>query len=203
MDGPRLCWLALMTGVSDDRALWLARNALPHEHALRSWLTAHKVRGIEPDDVVQETFAILAGLESVDAIRHPKAYMFKIAHSVIMAQIRRAQIVSISTIDDINQLTDEDHPSPETEVSDRQELQRVADAIDNLPPRCRDVFIFRKLHGLSQREVASQMGINEGIVEKEIYRGLKILAAVIGRRGKPSRRASNLEGARPARKRDT
>lgn len=191
-----------MTRVSDGRALWLARNVLPHEHALRRWLTGHRLRGIEPDDVVQETYAILAGLESVDAIRNPKAYMFTTAHSVIMAQVRRAQIVSISTIDDISQLAGEDGaPSPETEVSDRQELQRVADAIAGLPPRCREVFVFRKIHGLSQREVARQMGISEGTVEKQVHRGLKILAGVIGHRGNSSRQASMVHGARPKRKR--
>lgn len=191
-----------MTRVSDGRARWLARNVVPHEHALRRWLSGHRLRGIEPDDVVQETYAILAGLESVDAIRNPKAYMFTTAHSVIMAQVRRAQIVSISTIDDISQLAGEDGaPSPETEVSDRQELQQVADAIAGLPTRCREVFVFRKIHGLSQREVARQMGISEGTVEKQVHKGLKILAAAIGRRGNSSPQASMVHGARPNRKR--
>jgi RNA polymerase sigma-70 factor (ECF subfamily) len=192
-----------MTRISDGRALWLARNVLPHEHALRCWLSAHRLRGIEPDDVIQETYAILAGLECVDAIRSPKAYMFKTAHSVIMAQVRRAQIVSITTIDDINQLADEDQaPSPETEVSDRQELQRLADAIASLPHRCREVFVYRKIHGLSQRDVARQMGISEGTVEKQMHKGLKILAATIGRRGNSSPQASTVQGASPIRKRD-
>ncbi len=180
-----------MTRISDGRALWLGRNVLPHEHALRCWLASHRLRGIELDDVIQETYAILAGLESVDAIRNPKAYMFKTAQSVILAHVRRAQIVSISTIEDINQLADEDMaPSPETEVSDRQELQRLADAIANLPHRCREVFVFRKIHGLTQRDVARQMGISEGTVEKQMQKGLKILAASIGRRGNPAPQAS-------------
>jgi RNA polymerase sigma-70 factor (ECF subfamily) len=180
-----------MTQVSDERALWLARNALPHEPALRRWLAGKRLRGIDLDDIIQETYAILAGLESVDAIRNAKAYMFQTAYSVILAQVRRAQIVSISTIDDIGQLADADGaPSPETVVSDRQELQRLADAIAALPDRCREVFVLRKIYGLQQRDVAQRLGVSEGTVEKQLHRGLNLVIAMFGRGGNPPRQAS-------------
>ena len=35
----------------------------------------------------------------------------------------------------------------------------LAEAIAQLPPRCREVFIARKVHGLSQRETAAQLGM--------------------------------------------
>ncbi len=186
-----------MTQVSDERALWLARHALPHEPALRRWLAGKRLRGIDLDDIVQETYAILASLESVEAIRNAKAYMFQTAYSVILAQVRRAQIISISTIDDIGQLADEEGtPSPETVVSDRQELQRLADAIGTLPARCREVFVLRKIHGLPQREVAQRLGVTEGTVEKQLHRGLKILTALFSRGGNFSRETSNAQSPR-------
>lgn len=193
-----------MTQVSDERAVWLARNILPHEPALRRWLAGKRLRGIDLDDIIQETYAILAGLESVDAIRNAKAYMFQTAYSVILAQVRRAQIISISTIDDIGQLAAEDGaPSAETIVSDRQELQRLADAIASLPVRCREVFVLRKVHGLPQRDVATRLGVSEGTVEKQLHKGLKILVSMFGRGGNPSRQASNSASQRrSARKTD-
>ena len=147
--------------------------------------------GIDLDDIIQETYAILAALESVDVIRNAKAYMFQTAYSVILAQVRRAQIVSISTINYIGQLADADGaPSPETVVSDRQELQRLADAIAALPDRCREVFVLRKIHGLQQRDVAQRLGVSEGTVEKQLHRGLNLVIAMFGRGGNPPRQAS-------------
>ncbi len=183
--------------IPDERARWLARHVLPHEPALRSWLTGKRLRGIDLDDIVQETYAILAGLESVEAIRNPRAYMFQTAYSVILAQIRRAQIVSISTIEDIGQLAGEDEmPSPETEVSDRQELQTLAEAIACLPARCREVFVLRKIHDLPQREVAQRLGVSEGTVEKQVQKGLKVLTVLLGRGGNSPRQASKVKNPR-------
>ena len=185
-----------MTQVSDERALWLARNALPHELALRRWLAGKRLRGIDLDDIVQETYAILASLEGVENIRNAKAYMFQTAYSVILAQVRRAQIISISTIDDIGQLAEEDGtPSPERVVSDRQELQLLADAIASLPARSREVFVLRKIHGLQQRDVAQRLGVSEGTVEKQLQRAVKILTSLFGRGGNSPRQASKAQGA--------
>ncbi|MBC7168934.1 MAG: RNA polymerase subunit sigma-24, partial [Phenylobacterium sp.] len=50
--------------VSKERAVWLAQRILPHEPALRAWLS-RRTAGLEVDDIVQETYAILAGLGEV------------------------------------------------------------------------------------------------------------------------------------------
>jgi len=193
-----------MTRITGERSKWLAEHVLPHEPSLRNWLASKRLRGIDVDDIVQETYALLAGLESVDAIRHVKAYMFRTAYSVILAQVRRANIVSISTIDDIGQLAGaDDTPSPETRVSDRQELQQLSEAIASLPPRRREVFVLRKIHGLKQREVAQKLGVSEGTVEKQMQKSLQLLMAVLGRGGNSHRQASKLPSPRRlVRKRD-
>lgn len=68
-----------MPSVDDDRAHWLARHVLPHEPALRAWLRQKASLGFDIDDVVQETYAILVGKASIEAIRNPKTYAFQTA----------------------------------------------------------------------------------------------------------------------------
>ena len=182
--------------LSGERTLWLARYVLPIEPALRAWLASKRLRGVDLDDIVQETYAILAGLQSVDQIRNPKPYVFQTAYSVILAQVRRAQIVSISTVDDIERLAGEDGaPSPEVMAGDRQELVRLAEALAALPERCRQVFILRKIQGLTQREVAKRIGVSEGTVEKHVHKGLIALMAALGRGGKVEAHPSSLQQA--------
>ena len=174
-----------MVGISQDRAAWLARHVLPHESALRVWLRQKCALGIEVDDIVQETYAILAGLESVEAIRNPRSYAFQTAHSLILAHLRRSKIVSIRSATDLElQSTLADTPTPEQVAEDRDELANVARVLSELPPKVREVFLLRRVQGLSQRETAEQLGITENSVEKRVSQGIRALLEAFGRGGK-------------------
>lgn len=180
-----------MARVSDDRALWLARYVLPHEPALRAWLHGRQPPGLEVDDIVQETYARLIATESVEAIRNVKAYTFQAAHSVIASHLRRAKVVSFQTVSDMDELgATTNEPSPEEQAIGHQELQRLARAIARLPGKTRDVFVLRRIEGLSQREVAQRLKLAESTVEKHMSRGFLLLADLFGRGGNGRPRAS-------------
>ena len=179
-----------MTAAADERARWLAKHVLPYEAALRNWLRAEQLQGVDLDDVVQETYAVLAGLASVQDIRNPGTYAFQVAHSIVLQQLRRARIVSIETVADWERLSHRDEqPSPEREIVARDELQHIMTEVNALPPRCREVFLLRKVHGLSQREIARRLGIAEGTVEKQMQKGLALLMRRVGRSGASHARA--------------
>ncbi len=178
------------TAVSDERARWLARHALPHEPALRAWLR-HGPGGLELDDIVQETYSVLAGLESVEQIHNPRAYMFQVARTVILQHLRRIQVVRIDAVEEIDRLSiHTEEPSPEQQASDRQELRQIARLIAGLPAKCREAFTLRKVDGLSQREIARRMGVSEGTVEKHVAKGVRLLMDALAANpgGDPGRR---------------
>lgn len=180
-----------MPRISTDRALWLARMVLPHEPALRSWLRANRVADLEVDDVVQETYARLAGLESVDEIRDPKNYAFQVAHSIIALHVRRARIVSIRASADIERLgiASED-VSVERQLEVRDELRELAQAIAAMPDPVRKTFATRRIEGLSQRDTAIKLGITQKVVEHHMSRAIHLLMDRFGRGGKQAPRAS-------------
>ncbi len=173
-----------MTLATQERAIWLARNVLPHEPALRAWLTRRPLSGLDVDDIVQEAYAILAGLESVDHIRTPRTYLFEVAKSVILQALRRSRIVAFEALAEAEGMeVPAPAPSPEDFAADRQELGRVAALIAGLPAKCREAFTLRKVHGLSQREVAERMGVSENTVEKHVGKGIALLMDAMGRGG--------------------
>lgn len=180
-----------MGPITLERARWLGRHILPHEPALRTWLMRRTVQDIDADDIVQESYALLAELSTVDHISNPRAYLFRTAQSLILQQIRRANVVSIQAIEDLEHFeARSDAPSPEEEVSDRRELQRLADALATLPSRCGEAFRLRRIEGMTQREVASNMKLSESTVEKHIGKALRILSEIYGRGGKKGVHAS-------------
>ncbi len=168
-----------MTGAAANRAALLAfvgTQILPHEAGLRQWLTRLGVKTDERDDIIQEVYCRLLRLERFDHIEDARAYLFHSARSVVLQQVRRNRVVSIMTVQNLDELGIADRcPSPESQVSARNELSRVLNLIGGLPERCRQVFELRKVHGLSQAETARALRISENIVEKETAKGLSLI----------------------------
>lgn len=175
------------------RSRWLAAHVLPHEPAIRAWLVRTTQASAEDiDDIIQETYAVLAKLESVDAIRDPRSYAFQVARSVFLQGLRRTKIVTIDAIADIAALEVVDEaPSPERHAIGKRELVRVETAIGEMPPQVRKVFWLRRVEGLSQRDTANALGLAEHTVEKYSARGLKFLLLQFGRGGNPLAESSS------------
>ncbi len=125
---------------------------------MRAWLR----RTLDPEDledVIQETYCQIAGLKDVGHIRSGRAYFFTAARSIVLMRLRRARIVSIESVTEIESLNIVgDEPSPERVAAGRRELERVRRLIEGLPERCRRIFELRKIEGLPQREVAERLG---------------------------------------------
>lgn len=180
-----------MFSFDDDKTRWFMNSVLPHEPALRSWLQGRRSLVFDTDDVIQETYAILAARETIDDIRNPRAYVFQVARSILVRHVRRARIVSIQAVEDLEGFDPvDDGASPEQAAIDRDELRRLAQAIAAMPGQMREAFVLRRVHGLSQREVAARMRLSESTVEKHIARSVKFLIDWFGHGGKAGRQTS-------------
>ena len=73
-----------------------------------------------------------------------------------------------------------ERPSPEQHASDRQELDQVRQALDNLPEDQRESVMLVRLQGLKFREAAEILGIPENTVKTRVRRALIALADELG-----------------------
>lgn len=170
-----------MKDYRSDRARWLAAHILPLEPLVRAWLRRLKLTGLEADDLLQEAYANLAGLPSVEHITQPKPYLFRVVKSLILGHLRHAQVVAIESMAELGELNiSVEEASPERIVSGRQQLEQLAQAIEHLPAGCRQVFRLRKFEDLSQRQIAMRLQISENTVEKQLSRALRLLLAHLG-----------------------
>jgi RNA polymerase sigma factor (sigma-70 family) len=186
------CDANLMEAPFLARSRWLAAHVLPHEPGMRAWLRrTTQVSDADIDDIVQETYAILARLESVVSIRDPRAYALQVAKSVFLQALRRDKIVPIGSIADLAALGEaDDAPGPEQQAHGQRELRRVEAAIGEMPAQVRKVFWLRRVEGLSQRETAAQLGLAEHTVEKYSAKGIKFLLRQFGRGGNVTEESS-------------
>ncbi len=171
-----------------ERARWLSRHILPHEPVIRSRLKRTFIYGLEVDDVIQEMYARIASLPSLDAIKHPLQYASQTASAIVIDHMRRSRIVSINAAGTLEQLEiSAPEASPEQQLEFRQEIAIVAQSLAQLPERTRDVLIMRRVEGLSQQETADKLQISVKTVEKHMALGVAALMTWFGRGGKPGR----------------
>jgi RNA polymerase sigma factor (sigma-70 family) len=159
-----------------DIVAWVGSHVLPHEAAVRAWLKRWTGRAQDIDDVIQEAYSRLSALDSVAHIGSGRAYLFQTTRNIVLEQVRRSKIIRIDNVTDIGTLSIVDEAPPlDRVVAGARELQRVEQLIDQLPLKCRRVFVLRRIHGVSQREIAGMFGISESAVEKLAMRGLKLI----------------------------
>lgn len=183
--------------MADDigRAHWFAANILPHETALRRWLARLRVQESDALDIVQESYALLLERERLDDIVSPRAYLFQVAHSLMMRNIRRARIVPILAIEELGTVEVADKAAtPEQVVIGQDDLRQLSELLEQMPAQARHAFVLRRIHALPQREIAKRMGISENTVEKHIARGIRWLGERLADGGNRLPRISKKNG---------
>jgi RNA polymerase sigma factor (sigma-70 family) len=165
------------------RHRWIAIHILPVESQVRRWLARHvrSLSAADIDDLIQEAYSRIWGAE-LQGVHNPRAYLFATLRNLLAEQARRAQIVPMERMGEIDELRiPSEEPGPERRASARQELDRLRALVLALPAQCRTAFELRKIQGLSQREVAARMGISERTVEKHLAKALeRLLRGVAG-----------------------
>jgi len=125
-------------------------------------------------DLAQEVYLRMLRLNDAEAIRDPEAYLFTVAGNIAKEQavlVRRAR----SSVE-VDQAMDEpqlhDLPMFEHELDAQTRVQRLREALAQLPPKCQAAVILQYRHGLGQREVAEQLGISTHMVKKYVAQAL-------------------------------
>ena len=169
-------------GVEQSR--WFLEQVHPHEASLRFHLRSSFPTARDVDDVVQESYLRVWKARAAQPIQSAKAFLFKVARHVALDFVRRQRISPIVAVTDLVALpVIEDKPSAADVACTRDEVVLLAQAIDSLPPRCREIVILRKLRGVPQKAIAAQLGISEQTVQVQVLRGVKRCEAFLTKHG--------------------
>ncbi len=164
---------------------WFAAEVLPHEAVLRAWLRGRFPGLTDVDDVIHEAYSRLLRARATTQFANTKAFLFTTARNVALDHFRRQQIAATESLAEIDALPVFEESGVIETVSRHQELELLTQAIQSLPDRCRQVLTLRKIYGLSQKEIAAQLGISEHTVEAQIGNGMRRCAAFLARHGLP------------------
>jgi RNA polymerase sigma-70 factor (ECF subfamily) len=165
-----------------EQARWFAQELQPHEAMLRIWLMSRFSERCEVDDIIQEAFVRVLRVHTAGGVRSPKALLFVTARNLALMQIRHRHVERADSLADIDASGILDASEDvRDQISRTQELELLTQAIQSLPKRCRQVVTLRRVYGLSQREVAAELGITEHTVEIQSAIGLRKIGRYFAR----------------------
>src|SRR6185437_7322963 len=138
---------------------WFVREVLPLETSLRKFLRRGWRNEADIRDLCQDVYVAVyeAALKEIPA--SARAFTFVVARNVLADRVRRAQIVPIEAVADLEALgVSVDEPGPERAAIARQDLRKLQAALERLPSRWREVVVMRKVQGLSLAEIVTRLG---------------------------------------------
>lgn len=167
-----------------ELARWFAEEVQPHERPLRSYLCKSLPSAADAEDVMQDTYSKLLQAKGREIIQSPKKLLFAIARNVVRDFIRQRARVTIEPIAENTRMPVLNEKAGVVEsICREQEIALLNEAIDALPERCREVIILRKIQGLSQREIAHELGIAEHTVESLAVKGVHRIESYLRSKG--------------------
>lgn len=170
-----------------ERMAWFKAQILPHEAALRRRLAHLRVPDIE--DVVSEVLTRAYASENWRRMDQGRALVFQIARNLLVDAARRRAIVSIDFMADLESLhLDDGSPSPEAAAAARDELRRLQQALDALPPQPRRVFVMRRVQDMSPHEIAAELRLSVSTVEKHLAKAMVAVTRALGQTEPAGRR---------------
>src|SRR5690606_3184997 len=142
-----------------------------HHDALIRFLRRRLSIAEDAYDIAQETYIRMMKYEGSSEIKSPSAMIYKIAVNVANDHGRAALSrlsSSHSPIDDIE--LESELQNAERNVTEHQNLELLHHAIEDLTPKCKQVFRLRRVNGMTYPEIARHCGISVKMVEKQISR---------------------------------
>ncbi|MEE8876071.1 sigma-70 family RNA polymerase sigma factor [Pseudomonas helleri] len=145
-----------------------------HHGWLFGWLRRKLGCAHNAADLAQDTFArILNARESVASLREPRAFLSTTARRLIIDQVRRKHIEN-AYLQELALTAEalEGFQSPEHILSTLEALEHIAFMLEGLQDNVRLAFVLYYLDGLTQSEIARQLGLSDRTVRKYLIQAL-------------------------------
>jgi RNA polymerase sigma-70 factor (ECF subfamily) len=160
---------------------------LEKREALVRFFTARLGSPAAAEDLVQDIYLKLSGLDPATPVQNEAAFLYRLGSNLMLDRLRQQRRAAArdghwrevnTTVVEGEEVADE--PAADDAVAGRERLRLMLAAIEELPPQQRQAFRLHKLEALSQAETAAALGCSVSSVEKYVRAALKHLVARLG-----------------------
>jgi len=147
---------------------------LENELIIKKFLRRYSSNSHDIDDISQETILRALHAEQNREILEPRAFLFGVAKNVARKALQKKSKSLIDFIEDFSeQEYSSNEPTIDQQLDSRNRMLVFWEAVASLPPQCQKVFVLKKVHGYSHKEIARTLEISVSTVEKHVASGLK------------------------------
>jgi RNA polymerase sigma-70 factor (ECF subfamily) len=162
---------------SPEVKAWFLREVLPLESLLMQFLRHNWREQGDVEDILHDVYIRVFEAACRQIPEQTKPFVFTTARNLLISSVRKRQVIPIEAVADLDALgIAMDSPGPDRSAIARDELRRLQNAIDKLPPRLREALILRRVEGLSRGEIAQRMNVSEATVSAYLMDGMYALA---------------------------
>ena len=132
------------------------------------------------EDIVQETFLrVWEKKQNLIGSEELTWYMYTAIRNNCLTFLEKSKKTVLRDItgQEIADTTATDRPLQPVKESDYDALLKKA--LENLPPKCREVFVLSRVSNLTYKQISDSLGISIKTVENQMGKALKILRAYI------------------------
>lgn len=176
---------ALFISSSPAKPAGLEAVLIANRAALVRFFVSRTRSAGDAEEVVQEIYLRLSRAANAP-ISDPLSYLYRMGLNIVIDRNREQQRRSKrdeawteATTSRIGNSVVDESPSPLETLEGRQHVQKVAAAIEALPPAAGRAFRLHKIDGLSHAQVAAELGISRSGVEKHISVAFRHLAKAL------------------------
>jgi RNA polymerase sigma-70 factor (ECF subfamily) len=154
--------------MSDEKTRFISRLFVSGRRELLVYLS-RKVGHENASDLLQETFVRVLRHGRFDSVADPQSLLKRIAVNLARDHARRrrteARVIDVEATSDLAVSTD--HPA-DARLEAQEKWRLLCEAVDGLPPRCREVFLLFMTEGLDLGEIAARLGISRNMAQKHM-----------------------------------
>jgi RNA polymerase sigma-70 factor (ECF subfamily) len=140
-----------------------------HHGWLKAWLRRRLGDAHRAADLAHDTFLRLLSRQEQLALDEPRAFLTTVARRVLANHWRREQLEQ-AYLETLGLYPEDLAPSPEERAILLETLFEIDTLLDGLPVAVKRAFLMSQLDGLSQRQIAEQLGITERTVRRHLTR---------------------------------
>ena len=143
-----------------------------YEELIGTWTRRLRNRQ-QAEDLAHDTFVRV--LETAASqVEQPRAYLHQTARNIAVDAYRREDRREAMASEAFDQ-SQHHGGDPEHFMHAIQLADSIERALAELPLNCRRIFIWQKIEGLTQLEIAERLGLSKNMVEKYMIRTLRHL----------------------------
>ncbi|MEM1336284.1 MAG: RNA polymerase sigma factor [Bacteroidota bacterium] len=148
-----------------------------NSESLRNYLYYQCGNMQQAEDLVQEAFVKLWNNCKKVLFEKARGFLFAVAKNAFYNQVEHQKVV-LKYSKQPQKNTDIE--TPEFQLEEKEFMERLQNAIANLPEGQREVFLLNRMDQMTYKEIAGFLGVSQKAVEKRMHKALVKLRRALG-----------------------